>query len=282
MAYGASGAVATTAPPGPSTKNLFLASVAIDSVGGGMWMPFSIIFFTEASGQNLAATGQAMTTGALVGLVAGFSSGHVVDRSGTGVVAVGSHAIRTLSFALYPFVHAPWQIAVLIAVTACGDRAIWTARMPMIASVFHGREVDQILGLSGVLGIIGLGVGAGLAGALAGSVQGLHLIAWLNAASFTIAGTLLVVAFGKRLFDRPVTSAGNGDDGRAMWRDRPYLLLCLIQMLLVLAASSYVLILPLAIVDIFAGPSWLPAASIVIGNVAIAMTQGPVLRISPH
>lgn len=263
-------------------RNIFLLSVVIDSLGSGMWMPFAIIFFTRSQGMDLGDTGLAMTIGAFAGLMAGFASGHVADRYGAGLVAISSHVVRVLSFAAYPFVESPWQITVVVAVTACGERMLWTANTPMISSIFRGRNVDNILGLAGVLGIMGLGVGAGVAGLLADSVSGLRLIAWLNSASFAITGVLLVVALGSRLLDRPaVASTTDGlTSVGSVWRNRPYLQLCLIQILFVLAASSYVMILPLVIIDVLQGPTWLPAASIVIGNVAIAVAQRPVLKVS--
>ncbi|WP_275423852.1 MFS transporter [Actinoplanes derwentensis] len=263
-------------------RNIFLLSVVIDSLGSGMWMPFAIIFFTRSQGMDLGDTGLAMTIGAFVGLMAGFASGHVADRYGAGLVAISSHVVRVLAFAAYPFVESPWQITVVVAVTACGERMLWTANTPMISSIFRGRNVDNILGFAGVLGIMGLGVGAGIAGLLADSVSGLRLIAWLNSASFAITGVLLVIALGSRLLDRPaVASTIDGlTSVGSVWRNRPYLQLCLIQILFVLAASSYVMILPLVIIDVLHGPAWLPAASIVIGNVAIAVAQRPVLKVS--
>ncbi len=65
-----------------------------------------------------------------------------------------------------------------------------------------------------------------------------------------------------------------------MWRDRPYLLLCGVQILLVLLSSSYVIILPLMILHVFHGPTWLVGASIVAGNVVLAGVQRPVVRYS--
>lgn len=62
-----------------------------------------------------------------------------------------------------------------------------------------------------------------------------------------------------------------------MWRDRPYLQLCLLQIVFVLAASAFVVILPLVISDELDGPTWLAGISIVVGNVVLAALQHPVL-----
>jgi len=62
-----------------------------------------------------------------------------------------------------------------------------------------------------------------------------------------------------------------------VWRDRPYLQLCGAHILLVLMTSAYVVILPLAILREFHGPTWLVGASVVAANAVLAATQKPVL-----
>lgn len=110
----------------------------------------------------------------------------------------------------------------------------------------------------------------------------LNGLAWLNAGSFAVSGVLLW-----RQPSQPRTrSAGPRDapDGdtvprpRAVWRDRPYLLLCGVQILLVLMVSSFVVVLPLVIVDTLAGPTWLVGVGVVVANTVLAVAQKPVIR----
>lgn len=110
---------ATTRPaPG---RSLFTA-LFFDAVGSGLWLPFSLIFFTQAQGVALGPAGVALTGGALVGLVVGQLSGGVLDRVGPYAALVVSNLARALVFSLYPLVHQPWQVAVVVAAVSASDR----------------------------------------------------------------------------------------------------------------------------------------------------------------
>ncbi|MEU6373195.1 MFS transporter [Streptomyces sp. NPDC046909] len=268
----------------------------VDSLGSGLWMPFSLLFFVRAQGQSLGTIGLALTVGALLGLGVGQLSGGFVDRFGPGPAVVVGNVARAASFACYPFAHSSWQVMLLVGVTSAADRVFWTANAPLIATVVHARELDKFLGTTGMARVIGLGIGSGAAGVFGGSVTGLHLVAYVNAATFAAAGALLVLALGPGVFrlgsaDRAdadaVTDAGAETsagatgpaqaDAVSVWRNLPYLQLCLLQVVFVIGASAFVVILPLVISDELQGPTWLAGISIVVGNVILAALQHPVL-----
>ncbi len=260
----------------------------VDALGSGLWMPFSLIFFVHAQRQSLGATGVALTAGALLGLVAGPLSGGFVDRRGPGLVMLISNAGRAVSFGLYPFAHAPWQVLALVAVTSSADRAFWTANAPLLQTVVRGREVDKFLGTTGMIRVIGLGVGAALSGVFAGTTSGLHVVAYANAATFALSAVILGAALGRLAFAPPAgpKDAADAEEANAdrdspapvpVWRNRAYLQLCLLQVAFVLTAAAFVVVLPLVVIDVMKGPRWLPGTSIVLGNVVLAALQAPVL-----
>lgn len=266
----------------PPRMRAFVVAIFIEALGSGMFLPFTVIFFTKAQGESLEMTGRAMTVGALAGVAVGLAAGHLVDRYGAGTVVVASSLLRLISFALYPEIHGEVELTVLVAVTAAGDRMYWTANAPMLSTIFRGRDVDEMRGLTGMVGIIGVGFGAGVGALFARSVLGLHLIAWINSATFGVTGAVLVLALGAHLTRRPAPEEDVASPTRSSsaWRSRPYLQICFAQCLYVLAAYAYVIILPLVILDVMHGPRWLPAASLVAGNVMLVVAQRPVLRIA--
>lgn len=225
-----------TTRPAPS-RSLFTA-LFIDAVGSGLWLPFNLIFFTQAQGVALGPAGVALTAGALVGLVVGQLSGAVLDRVGPYAALVVSNLARALVFSLYPLVHHPWQVAVVVAAVSAGDRVYWTASYPYLASRTSGRDVDTLFGTVTVLQLIGLGLGAAAAGLFANNTPALHLLAWLNAASFLASG-LLFLGQPKVPRTQESTEADTTRPATA-WRDRPYLQLCGAHILLVVMTSSYV------------------------------------------
>jgi MFS family permease len=282
--------VTTAAQPTSSArKQLYLAGTFIDSLGSGLWMPFLLIFLVRAQHLPIAQVGLALTVGGVVGLVFGPLAGTLVDRGSAATTLLLSNLIRALAFCLYPQVGAVWQVAVLAAATAAADRMFWTSNAPLLGWLASGRALDRILGVQSVIRIVGLGVGAAAAAPLAGSVGGLHLIAYLNAATFVVAAAILYPVARALEAGRPGRSGPpDGEAGaapaKATWsdvlRDRPYVLLCAVQLVLALAASSFVLILPLVALDPLGGPTWLPAASIVVGNVVLAVVQAPAVRLA--
>jgi hypothetical protein len=155
------------------------------------------------------------------------------------------------------------------------------ANVPFIATLVR-RQVDRFLGTSGTLQMIGLGVGAAVAGLFANSTGGLHLLAWINAGSFAVAGliVLTVVLRATTAASAPPDGAEDPPARGSVWRDTAYLQLCTTQVVFVLASSSFVIILPLVALDVFRGPAWLPGVSIVAGNVVLAALQKPILSLA--
>lgn len=266
--------------PGPG----LFAAVSIDALGGGLWLPFALIFFTRGRGVGIGAAGVALTVGSLVGLAVGQFSGRVLDseRFGPHRALVTSSLVRAATFSVYPLVSGAVQVAVVVAVTSAADRVFWTANYPYLSSFVQGREVDRLFGTITVVQVAGFGVGAAAAGLFADNPAALNGLAWLNAGSFAVSGVLLW-----RQPSRPrarSAQAGDAPDrhpvprARAVWRDRPYLLLCGVQILLVLMVSSFVVVLPLVIVDTLAGPTWLVGAGVVVASTVLAVAQKPVLR----
>jgi MFS family permease len=270
----------------PVKRAVVLGSILVDALGSGLWMPFSLLFFTSGQGLPIASAGAALTVGALIGLLAGQLSGGFVDRRGPGPAMLLSNGGRAVSFALYPFAHSLWQVLLLVGITSAADRVFWTANAPLVETVVRGREADKFLGRAGVVRLIGLGLGAAVAGLFAGSTQGLHVVAYINATTFALAAVLLAVALGPLLLAVPggAKPAPQADQTaeptapRSVWHDRAYLALCLVQVVFVLAASAFVVIIPVVISDELNGPKWLAGVSIVLGNIVMAVLQTPVLN----
>lgn len=257
----------------PRVRRL-LAAYSIDSLGSGLWFPFALIFFTRAQGQTLQSAGLAMTVGSVLALAVGLLSGGIIDRIGPLRLIVGGNVVRACVFATYPFVDSFWHMAVGTFLIFAADRVFWSANVPLLSAFLNGRTVDKLLGTATMLQTAGLGIGAAAASLLAGSVTGLHWIAWANAISFALAAVVVVgLKVGRTGVEIPEAEVLRGH----VWRDRPFLQLSLTQVLLTLAGSSFVIILPLVALDVFRGPQWLPSAAIVLGNVAIVALQRPVI-----
>ena len=267
---------ATTTAAGIRRKTYF-AAMFVDTAGTGLWTPFSLIFFSRAQGLPVNQAGAALTAGGLAGLAIGLALGGAIDRYGPVRALLASNLLRAGAFFGYPAAHSVWPVAVLATLHLTGDRLFWTANAPFLRGIAADRGLDRLLATQNTLRIVGLGTGAAGASALAASAAGLRLVACLNAVSYLIAAALIVIAVGRaRLSARPCRSAIRPPGGSAwgsVFRDRPYLLLCVVQLLFALGTASLVFILPLVCITPLGGPLWLPSAVVITSNVVIALSQ---------
>lgn len=170
-----------------------LAAMAVDSVGSGMYIPFSLVFFHHITGLSFAVVGAVLTTVGLVGMTALPLAGSAVDRYGARRMQLLLYGVRGTGFALYPFATALPAFAAVALVTAVGDRAFPAVQQAWIGEVAQGADRDRLQAAARALRNAGLGAGALLASLvveLAGD-HGFVLTAWLNAASFTAAALLM-------------------------------------------------------------------------------------------
>ncbi|MFI5617208.1 MFS transporter [Streptomyces sp. NPDC051567] len=268
-------------PPRTRAYRGYLAAMLIDAVGNGLWAPVALIFFTRAQDMPMAQVGAALSAGGLIGLALGPLGGNLVDRWGPLRPALLSNVVRAGVLALFPTVGSAWQLVVLAALFAASDRVFWTANAPMVARLVPTAALPRALGTQNVMRIGGFmaggGVGAAASGALFASPGGLHLLAYANAVSYCAAALLLLTV---RVPAAPTARApgpepADGPGWRALLDDRPFLLLCLVQLSFALASESLSVMLPLVALNVMDGPSWLPGAAVLTASLSLLAAKVP-------
>ena len=170
-----------------------LGAMGVDSVGSGMYVPFSLVFFHHITGLSFAVVGAVLTAVGLAGMTALPLAGAAVDRYGARRVQLLLYGVRGTGFALYPFATSLPAFALVALGTAFGDRAFPAVQQSWIGEVASGSDRDRLQAASRALRNGGLGAGALLASlviSLAGD-RGFTAAAWLNAASFAAAALLM-------------------------------------------------------------------------------------------
>ncbi|WP_086668057.1 MFS transporter [Lentzea kentuckyensis] len=266
-------------------RRLYIFSALIDTIGGGLWMPVSLIFFIDGKGLPAEQVGLALTIGGIIGLVAAPNGGGLIDKRGPAFIAVIANVLCGSVFLFYTVVDQVWQIALLSAVFAGADRLFWTANAPLLERLVPaGQALDRVLGAQNVARIVGLGVGAGLSGLFIGNPSGLNILGYANGLSYVLAATITLVAVLVAGVATSRIAMPKAESLATPWRrilaDRPYLMLCLIQVQFGLAARSFVVILPVVAIHTLGGPSWLPGVSVIVANGLLALIQAPVIRLS--
>ncbi|SEN24503.1 MFS transporter [Actinacidiphila rubida] len=266
-----------------------LAAMAVDSLGSGMYVPFSLVFFHHITGLSFTVVGAVLTAVGLIGMTALPLAGAAVDRYGARRVQLLLYGVRGTGFALYPLATALPAFAAVALVTAAGDRAFPAVQQAWIGEVAQGADRDRLQASARALRNAGLGSGALLASlvvALCGD-RGFVLTAWLNAASFATAALLMrrvrverrpaadlggVGTAGASATARAATVAGARTGGyRTVFRDKPFLGLTGANFLTALGYSALAVLFPLFIGGTLGEPQALTGAAFTVNTVLCAV-----------
>ncbi|MCX4719470.1 MFS transporter [Streptomyces virginiae] len=256
-----------------------LLGIGISSVGIGMYIPFSLVFFHHITGLSLTVVGLVMTVTGLAGLAFMPLAGTAVDRFGAKRVNLVLYGIRALGFALYPFAGSLPAFAAVSLVTALADRSFGVVQQSLIGEVAQGSARDRLQASTRALQNAGMGAGALLvSGVLAlWGTGGFTYTAWGNSLAFALAGLLVgrvrAVRVGRPTAGvvGPVGAAAAGSVGyRTVLRDRPFLGLTAANFLTALGYSALSVLFPLSLSTWSAAPDSLTGAAFTVNTVLCA------------
>ncbi len=258
----------------------FMTAMVVDAVGSGVWITFSLLYFTYGQGMALTTAGSALSTGALAALLAGgLAVGVITDRMGPFPAATLSCALRAVGFPCYLLADTPVTVAAIAFTISFGDRLYWAAHAGLVDSVTATQHAQRgLFALMNSLRNVGLGVGA-LAVALGASFQEAggaalwHAIPLANAASFAVAG-MMFRWVGRPLRAAPVPRKGAGDrpSYRGVLANRPFLAFTGATLSITLSSVAFDSILPVYLRSLEM-PLWLPPVAYVLSCVAIPAFQ---------
>jgi MFS family permease len=247
-------------------------AAAVNGIGMGMYVPFTLVFFHYVTGLSFAAVGAVLTVTGLAGLGALPVAGAAIDRYGAKRVLYALYGVRVAGFALYPFAQSLAAFAAVALVTAAADRAFPAVNQSLIGEVARGEGRDRLQASTRALQNGGNGAGALLATfviAFAGPA-GYTCTAWGNALAFALAALLVRPL-------KPVRSAGAapvrkpGAGYRLVLADRPFLVVTGANFLNALSYSALSVLFPLFIVQWLDGPAVLTGSAFTVNTVLCAL-----------
>ncbi|MGW5432015.1 MFS transporter [Streptomyces sp. NPDC004059] len=255
-------------------------TAAVNGIGTGMYVPFTLVFFHAVTGLSFTVVGAVLTATGLAGIAVLPLAGAAVDRYGAKRVQYALYGVRVAGFALYPFAHSLPAFAAVALVTAAADRAFPAAQQSLIGEVASGAEHDRLQASTRALQNAGNGAGALLATlvvSLAGSA-GYTYAAWGNALSFALAALLLrplrplrQVRRGRAAGAAAPGARRAGAGYRLVLADRPFLVVTGANFLNALSYSALSVLFPLFMVEWLHGPSALTGAAFTLNTVLCAV-----------
>ncbi|MFD4421703.1 MFS transporter [Agromyces sp. NPDC058484] len=148
----------------PTEGRWLLSTVAIQTLGRGLTLPFTIIYLHEVRGFDLDLSGLLMSLIAIVGLVVTGPGGTLIDRFGARIVLLFGLAAMIAGCTLLAFATHPAIAAVGLVLIGVNFGVSWPGFNALIAAVVDGDLRQQYFGVNFALINLGIGVGGIIGG----------------------------------------------------------------------------------------------------------------------
>lgn len=279
--------------PDLAEKGRFVTANLIDSLGNGLVMAFTVVFFVRTTSLSLVAVGAALTVGQLLALPVPPFIGPLVDKYGPRTVVAAGNWVSVVGFIGFLFSHAAWQIVLWQFVVQLGATAFWMGNSPLIVLVARDAERARWFGFVRALRNVGIGFG-GAASAVAlsiGTVAGLRAVMVINVVTFAVAGWL-VITFrvtdtseaadagpAEQKLAEPEQAAGeptgqpSSGGYRTVLKDTRYLRLVATNISFAFASTVITVLLAVYAADNLAVGSWIVGVLVVLNTAMVALLQ---------
>ncbi len=268
-------------PTAARNRRALLVALGIDNFGSGLFLPLLVVYAVRVVGLPLGLAGTVISIGTLAGLAVPPFAGRLVDRWGPRPVVVTSQLLQAAGASA--FLLADGIVLTLVAsmLLAAGQQTFYSSLFALVADVAGPGPKDRPYAVVGMVRSAMFGSGALVtAAALVGSGErGLRIAVAVNAVSFLAAAVLLWVFVHPGRHDSSVESA---TDATTVLRNRPYLALIAVTCLLALALDFFLVGLPVFVLEVTAGPSWLPGVSLALLTVVTSTSATLALRTTRH
>lgn len=154
----------------PTEGRWLLSTVAIQTLGRGLTLPFTLIYLHEVRGFDLGLSGTLMALIAVVGLLVTGPGGALTDRYGARAVLLTGIAAMIAGNAVLAFATTPAVAALALVLIGFNFGVSWPAFNALIAAVVSGELRQQYFGINFALVNLGIGVG-GIVGGLFANVD---------------------------------------------------------------------------------------------------------------
>jgi MFS family permease len=199
---------------------LFFASVLINAIGYGVYVPFAVLYFHLVVGLSLPLVGLGLTIATGVGLVMTPIGGPLIDRFGARNVALVTNLLGAIGFAAYLTVHSFVGFLTVALFLALGRTGAGTADQALVVDLAAPEVRDRWYAF--VRMAFNAGAGALLASALVatGGTSGYRWVVALNGVSFALAAGLVFLICVSHMSEAAKAQSGSY---RVVLRDRPFL-----------------------------------------------------------
>jgi MFS family permease len=264
----------------------FALAMAIDAIGSGLFLPFSLLYFHRTAGLPLTEVGLGLSIAMLVAVLVPPFAGVLVDRVGPKRIVILTNMARVVGLLGYLLVHNLTTLIGFALLVSVSDRLFWVAQPTLIGQMTSSGNRDRWFGFTTALQAAGLGIGGLLAGLAVSSLDtaGYQALVVANAVSFAIAAALMArLPVATTRAPAALANLGKPKGLRAVLADRPFMGIVLTNLVFGIARTAVLVGLPVYSVEILKVPAWLVGVLYGTYTSLIAFGQtSMVRRLEPH
>ena len=260
---------------------VLLSALVVDSIGNGMFMPLSLIYFAQLTPVPLTLIGVLVSVATALTLPIPVLAGWLADRVGPLPLVIAAQVAQGIGFLAYGHVHGPVGILLASALVAIGVRLFWSCVFTAIADYADGSastmSKDSWYAWANMTRTGGLGVG-GLVTALAVAGGGdafYRVLSNSSAACYLLAAAAIAVFVRA---PRRTHESGESVGYLSMMRDRTFVAFAGINTVFAISTGMLALGLPVLVLKGIDGPLWLSSVVLAGTTILLAVLAAPVVK----
>lgn len=176
-------------------------AVLVDTIGAGLTLPLTIVYFTLTTDVPLAVIGALSTVASLVALPISLLGGVLTDRFGAKASMITNNLLSAAGFSLYLVAHDPVSVFAAVFLANASERLYWTAWTAYVHDLADGRPFERWFSFLEATKAAALGAGAVVAAVTL--AQGHDGLRWLVLAN-VVTSVLAAVVFATQSTGRRV------------------------------------------------------------------------------
>lgn len=263
--------------PREANQRRVLAASFVDALGTGLFLPLTVAYLSRVVELSPIQIGLGLAIAGFAAVAAAPVSGALVDRYDARAVVLGCFSISALGFLAYIAVDSFGSFVAVAVALQLASRMERPATAALVLGVASGPERVGSLAWQQTSRNLGYGIGALLAGValLAHGKSPFIVLLTANAASYVVAGALV----WRLPAIRPAAREPLNRDGyRAVLRDRPYVGLALLNVVVALHDSLLLVAMPLWILTRTSAPLALTGLLFTLNTVLVVLLQVRIAR----
>ncbi|MFF8593293.1 MFS transporter [Streptomyces sp. NPDC015220] len=262
------GLLRDTIPPAGIIRLLSLSNLA-KTAGHGILMAVSVLYFTRTVHISADRVGLALSLGAAIGMLGSIPAGHLADRFGPRAVTIVCLFLLGVFAAGYALVTGFAGLVVAVSLALMAESATDAARGALVAGLIPPDE--RVRTFSYMRSVANIGIAAG---AMAGGVA-LYFDTKAIYLGVLVLGGVLFLISGAAYFAVPAVpaTAHKGGSRTAVLRDRPYVVLALLNTVLVMHISILTVALPIWITTRTSSPTWTYSLALIVNTAMVVLLQ---------